>query len=416
MKELSHSIYELLVSNGMSEQVASYVNVILLFIALTLLLFLIDFIARLILRKMSSGIALASKTKLDDLLIKNRVPRRFGHIIPWLVAYWSVPLIFQDFPLLQNIAIKALQVLGIVIVLRLARGILNSLKDYFKTKPRLRDKPIDSYIQVFMIVAWFIAIFYGLSVLADIDATNFFTGLGAVSAVIILVFRDTILGFVASIQVATNDIVRIGDWITFDKYGADGDVIEINLATVKVQNFDKTITTIPTYALISDSFKNWRGMNDSNGRRIKRALFIKQESIDFLKEEDINELKRIELIKEYLSSQQEKINKHNLNHQIDKTLPLNGRNLTNLGVFRKYIETYIKNHSAINNDMMVMTRQLAPTDKGLPLEIYCFSSDKSWQNYEYIIADIFDHLLSAVPYFKLEIFELPSAQNVVVEA
>lgn len=413
MEKLSHSLYELLVDKGLSEEVASYVNVFILFIALVAILLLIDMIARLILRKISSGIAVASRTKLDDLLIENRVPRRFGHILPWTIAYGAVPLIFQDFPLIQGLALKSLQVLGIIIVLRLTRAVLNSFKDYFKTKPRLRDKPIDSYIQVFMIVAWFVAIFYGLSVLANIDAKNFFTGLGAVSAVIILVFRDTILGFVASIQVATNDIVRIGDWITFDKYGADGDVIEINLATVKVQNFDKTITTIPTYALISDSFKNWRGMNDSTGRRIKRAILIKQESIQFLTDEQIEKLKNIELITEYLITQKEKIDTSNTEKGVNKELAINGRNLTNLGVFRKYIETYISTHAAINKDMMVMTRQLAPTSQGIPLEVYCFSKDKRWQNYEYIIADIFDHILASVSFFELEVFELPTSIDLV---
>lgn len=413
MEKLSHRLYEVLVNKGLSEEVASYVNVIILFLALVVILFIIDTVARIILRKISSGIALASKTKLDDLLIVNRVPRRFGHIIPWIIGYEAVPLIFQDFPFIQNFAIKSLQILGIAIILRLTRSILNSFKDYFKTKPRLRDKPIDSYIQVFMIVAWFVAIFYGLSVLADINATKFFTGLGAVSAVIILVFRDTILGFVASIQVATNDIVRIGDWITFDKYGADGDVIEINLATVKVQNFDKTITTIPTYALISDSFKNWRGMNDSEGRRIKRALLIKQDSIQFLSDEQIERLKKIELIKEYLINQKEKIDTSNYQKGVNKELSINGRNLTNIGVFRKYIETYISQHSAINKDMMVMTRQLAPTAQGMPLEIYCFSKDKRWQNYEYIIADIFDHMLASVSFFDLELFELPNSASLL---
>ncbi|MFC2110734.1 mechanosensitive ion channel family protein, partial [Bacteroidota bacterium] len=234
------------------------------------------------------------------------------------------------------------------------------------------------------------------------------TTIGAASAVIILVFKDTILGFVASIQVSINDMVRIGDWITFEKYGADGDVIEINLSTVKVQNFDKTITTIPTYALISDSFKNWRGMEDSGGRRIKRSLNIKLESIGYLTKEEVNSLKKINMISSYLETRQADIDAYNIKNNFDKELLLNGRNLTNIGVFRKYIETYIENHSAIHKEMTIMVRQLAPTTQGIPLEIYAFSSDKRWKNYEYIMADIFDHIIAAVPYFKLEIFELPT--------
>src|SRR5690606_15272584 len=281
-------------------------------------------------------------------------------------------------------------------------------KDYFKTIPNLRDKPIDSYIQVFMIFIWVICVFAGIALITRIPFLNFITGLGAASAIIILIFKDTILGFVASIQVSINDMVRIGDWITFEKYGADGDVIEINLATVKVQNFDKTITTIPTYALISDSFKNWRGMTTSGGRRIKRALYIKQNGVKYLSDTEVENLKSIQLISSYLETRQSDITAHNESNQINKNLLLNGRNLTNLGVFRKYLDSYLKNHSAINKDMTIMVRQLAPTTQGIPLEIYAFSSDKRWANYEYIMADIFDHAIAALPYFDLEIFELPS--------
>ncbi|MFC4636121.1 mechanosensitive ion channel family protein [Dokdonia ponticola] len=409
MKQTSHWLYNFLLDHGFSPTWASYTNLVALCILLVLVLLLIDLLSRKVLRKLSSGIALASKTKFDDLLIENRVPRRVGHLIPFMIAYWTIPYIFQDFPKLNYLATIFLQLLAIVIVLRITRALLNTLKSYFKTKPKLRDKPIDSYIQVFMIFAWFVGIFFGFAVITKMDLWKFLTGLGTISAIIILVFKDTILGFVASIQVATNDIVRIGDWITFDKYGADGDVIEINLATVKVQNFDNTITTIPTYALISDSFKNWRGMTDSGGRRIKRALYIKQDSIKYLLPKDIEKLKKIQLITNYLSDRQEKINISNTTSGVNKELLLNGRNMTNIGVFRKYMETYISQHSAINKEMLLMARQLAPTAKGIPIEVYCFSSDKRWQNYEYIMADIFDHFLAAVTYFDLELFELPSS-------
>jgi len=408
MEQTSHWLYSFLLDNGFSAIWASYINLIALCVVLVLVLLLIDWLSRKVLRKLSNGIALASKTKFDDLLIENRVPRRVGHLIPFMIAYWTIPYIFQDFPKLHYAATIFLQLLAIVIVLRITRALLNTLKSYFKTKPKLRDKPIDSYIQVFMIFVWFVGIFFGFAVITKMDLWKFLTGLGTISAIIILVFKDTILGFVASIQVATNDIVRIGDWITFDKYGADGDVIEINLATVKVQNFDNTITTIPTYALISDSFKNWRGMTDSGGRRIKRALYIKQESIKYLLPKDIEKLKEIQLITNYLTDRQEKIDASNEALGINRELLLNGRNMTNIGVFRKYMETYISQHSAINKEMLLMARQLAPTAKGIPIEVYCFSSDKRWQNYEYIMADIFDHFLAAVSYFDLELFELPS--------
>ncbi|MEP2279527.1 mechanosensitive ion channel domain-containing protein, partial [Maribacter sp.] len=202
-------------------------------------------------------------------------------------------------------------------------------------------------------------------------------------------------------------MVRIGDWISFDKFGADGDVIEISLATVKVQNFDKTITTIPTYALISDSFKNWRGMQESGGRRIKRALIISQKSVRFLTDTDVTEFKKIQLIQPYLNTIHEQIKTYNTENDIDKELAINGKNLTNIGVFRKYVNDYLQNHSAVNKGMTLMVRQLAPTPQGIPLEIYAFSTDKRWENYEYIMADIFDHLLAALPYFQLQVYEIP---------
>jgi miniconductance mechanosensitive channel len=327
------------------------------------------------------------------------------------LAYKAIPGIFQDFPNAEDVIIKGIEVFGIVLFLWIIRSLLHTVKDFFKTLPALKDKPIDSYIQVFMIFSWAIGIFYALSIITDTELLYFLGALGTASAVIILVFKDTIMGFVASIQVSINDMVRIGDWITFEKYGADGDVIEINLATVKVQNFDKTITTIPTYALISDSFRNWRGMVNSEGRRIKRALILKQESIRFLTLNDIEDLQKIELISDYLRKKTSDIDAFNNENNIDKSLLLNGRNLTNIGVFRKYIDAFLNQHSGINKDMMIMARQLAPTTQGLPIEIYAFSSDKRWENYEYIMADIFDHLLAAIPYFELEGFELPSSAN-----
>ena len=302
---------------------------------------------------------------------------------------------------------KVVAIIAIVLGLWIVRSLLNTLKSYFKTLPRLKDKPIDSYIQVFMIFAWITGFLLAIVVITDLSLWNFLKGFGAVSAIILLIFKDTILGFVASIQVAINDMVRIGDWITFEKYGADGDVIEINLATVKVQNWDNTITTIPTYAMISDSFKNWRGMTNSDGRRIKRHMLIKQTSIKYLTNEDIERLKDIQILKGYLTHMQQKLDQYNTVNNADKSLLINGRNLTNVGVFRKFIQTYLEQHSAINDEMLLMARQLQPTAQGIPIEIYCFSKDKRWENYEYVMSDLFDHFLAAVPYFDLEIFELP---------
>ena len=407
--------FDYLKSVGFSDSSASYLNMIAMLIALFIVVFIIDFLIRKILVTLFTSFASKSKSNFDDILVKNKVPRNIAHIIPLLVTLEFVPSVFIHFQYAEDIIEKGVVVFAIVLTLWIVRSVLNALKDYFKTIPRLRDKPIDSYIQVFMIFAWVIGIMSALAIITGIEFLSFITGLGAASAIIILIFKDTILGFVASIQVSINDMVRIGDWITFEKYGADGDVIEINLATVKVQNFDKTITTIPTYALISDSFKNWRGMMDSDGRRIKRSVSIKLDSVKYLTVEKVNKLKDIELISTYISKRQSEIQAFNTQNNINKDLLLNGKNLTNLGVFRKYIETYAEEHSAINKDMMIMVRQLAPTTQGIPLEIYAFSKDKRWQNYEYIMADIFDHVIAAVPYFELELFELPNNSSFLVK-
>lgn len=408
MNSFKHIIYDYLISAGSNQATAEYLNMIGLLIILLIIVFIIDFVVRKLLIQAFIQFAQRSKTNFDDFLICNKVPRNVAHILPLLVAIKFIPTIFSDFNEFETIVEKGLEVFAIVLTLWIVRSVLNTFKDYFKTLPRLKDKPIDSYIQVFMIFAWVGGILSAIAIVTGIEFFKFLTAMGAASAVILLIFKDTILGFVASIQVSINNMVNIGDWITFEKYGADGDVIEINLATVKVQNFDKTITTIPTYALISDSFKNWRGMVNSEGRRIKRALNIKLDSVHYLTKDQVNKLDRIQLISAYVKKRQSDIDSYNEKNNIDKSLLLNGRNLTNLGVFRKYIESYIEHHPAVNKEMMVMVRQLEPTPQGIPLEIYTFSSDKRWENYEYIMADIFDHVIAAVPYFELEIFELPS--------
>jgi len=411
MRKITHLLFDILVSKGVDTTMATYINMFVLLIILLIIVFIIDFITRKILVAAFSRFAAKSKTSFDDILITNKTPRNIAHIIPFLLAFELTPIVFTDFRVFESIVHKGLQVFGVILTLWIARSLLNTLKDFFKTLPRLKDKPIDSYIQVFMIFAWFIGLLSVLAIVTDRSFIEFITTIGAASAIIILIFRDTILGFVASIQVSINDMVRIGDWITFEKYGADGDVVEINLSTVKVQNFDKTITTIPTYALISDSFKNWRGMTNSDGRRIKRALNIKLNSVKYLSKTDLEAYSKIEIISAYLENRSQKVDTYNSDNSIDKSLLINGRNLTNIGLFRKYAETYLQNHSAINKDMIIMARQLAPTSQGIPIEIYAFSTDKRWENYEYIMADIFDHLIAAVPYFELELFEFPNSGN-----
>ena len=407
MKYLYNYIYQIFLSWNISSDMANLLCLSLLFVASSILIILFDYIIRKVILGTFSKLAAKSKTNFDDIMVTNRVPRNIAHLIPFLLAYNFIPSLFFNYPYWQTLSKKTISVVGIMLTIIGLRSVLNSMKAYFKTLIYLKDKPVDSYIQVFMIFVWLTGIFATVAIISGISFWEFIAGLGTISAIIILVFRDTILGFVASIQVSINDMVRIGDWITFEKFGADGDVVEINLATVKVQNFDNTITTIPTYALISDSFKNWRGMDESDGRRIKRSLNIRMESVKNLSQEDILQMSKIQLISDYILQRSQDINTYNENQTIDKSLLINGRNLTNIGVFRKYMETFIEQHSAINKDMMIMVRQLQPTAQGLPIEIYAFSSDKRWKNYEFIIADIFDHMIASVNDFDLKIAESP---------
>ena len=402
----------LLLKIGFNPSIASYVSVLVNSILLCVLAYSIYIIFRIVLVTAMIFIARKTKTKFDDLLVSNKTAKYIAHLIPLLFVYKSVPIILNEFVYWETVFGKLVGVYIVLLVLWIIRTIFNAIRDYLKQDPKFSDKPIDSYIQVIMIVLWIFGTIIIVSEIFDIDTKNLLAILGAISAIIILIFRDTILGFVASVQVSLNDMVRIGDWITFDKFGADGDVTEINLATVKVRNFDNTTTTIPTYSMISDSFRNWRGMLDSDGRRIKRYVLIKASSIRFMKDQEIENLKRIQLLTSYIQHRQDEIAKYNSSHNVDKTIAINGRNMTNFGLFRKYITQYLHNHPGLNKNMILLCRQLQPTQNGIPLEIYAFSNDKKFENYEYIMSDIFDHIFASIKYFDLEICEMPNAIDV----
>ena len=391
---------------GLGSSSASYLSLLINSLILYALAYVIYIIFRFILVTILAVVAQKTKTKFDDLLVSNKTAKYIAYLIPLLFIYKAVPIILDRFEYWEGVFGKLVGIYIVLLVLWIIRTIFNALRDYLKLKPRYSDKPIDSFIQVIMIVLWAVGITVIISKLFDINQKELLTILGAVSAVIILIFRDTILGFVSSVQVSINDMVRIGDWITMDKFGADGDVIEINLATVKVRNFDNTTTTIPTYSLSSDSFQNWRGMLNSDGRRIKRHILIKTSSIRFLEENELKDLKNIHLISDYIDSRKLEIDAYNTTHKIDKSIAINGRNLTNLGLFRKYITEYLFHYPELNKDMLMLCRQLQSTAHGVPLEVYAFSHDKRFENYEYIMSDIFDHIIASVRYFDLEIFEL----------
>jgi miniconductance mechanosensitive channel len=367
---------------------------------------LIYFISKALINKIFKKISINTKTNFDDLLIKNHIPSYISFLFPLLFLYSLIPFFGDKYPSIFVGFSKLIEILAVLFLIFIVRSLLYTIRDYSKSSDLFKNKPVDSYVQVFLILIWFIGFILIMSLITGKNVTTFLTTIGAFSAIILLIFKDTILGFVASIQITINDTVRIGDWITMESSGADGDVISISLTSVKVQNFDKTITTIPTYKLISDSFINWRGMSDSDGRRIKRSLLIKPSSIRFLKDKELVELSGIDRISEYINDRQKEIESYNNSKKIEKRLLINGRNITNIGLFRRYTETYLEQHPMVNKQMMIMCRQLRPTSQGVPLEVYVFSKDKDWKKYEHIMSDIFDHLLSSIKFFHLECFEL----------
>ncbi|WP_081211698.1 mechanosensitive ion channel family protein [Salegentibacter sediminis] len=412
LKNLVCLVEDLLIENGLDPIAAQYINLTINILVLILLVLGINHLIKTFVIEGFKAFTNKTKTTFDDFLIKTKFPKYIGRVVPLFILYYLFPFIFNDFPLVIKVFEFVFNIYVIFLVVWIFRSFMRTLKAFLKTQESFKDKPVESYIQVVMIVVWIIALLFIFAEITGESVVKFIISLGAASAILLLVFKDTILGFVASIQVTVNDIVRIGDWITFSKYGADGTVTEINLSTVRVQNFDNTFTTIPTYSLISDSFQNWRGMQESPGRRIKRAIFIKQNSVKFMTDANLEELKKIQLIEPYLENRQNEINSYNEAQNIDRSLPINGRNQTNLGIFRKYVDTYLQNHSAVHKELYIIVRHLAPTSQGIPVEILCFSRDKRWENFEYISADIFDHIIAAVPYFGLQLFEAPSGDDI----
>ena len=409
---LNNLFYELLIEFEIPDFYAKLINIFLVGLIIILVVVVLNYISKTFIRNFIERISINSKNNFDNFLVANNIQVHLSRLVPFVFLYWILPFWLEDYQTGLIYSNLILEVYFIFLIVWVIRSFLNAAKEFFKTIDSFKDKPVDSFVQVAMILVWFMAIILVFSILTGKEVSTFLTAMGALSAVILLIFKDTILGLVASIQLTSNDLIRIGDWITMKQFGADGDVIEINLNSVKVQNFDKTITTIPTYKLISDSFKNWRGMSDSNGRRIKRALLIKGSSIKFMGEEELSKLQKIKLISDYISQTQSEIIKHNSNIDIVSDIKVNGRNLTNIGLFRKYTENYLLSNKLINNEMTVMCRQLTPTSQGVPLEIYAFITDKEWKNYENIVSDLFDHLLASLSTFDLELFELPSKINI----
>lgn len=402
---MKNKIIELLTKQGLTVGWAEGIAAFAMLITGVLLSLFVAWATKLLIKKVFIRLARNTRTRLDDLLIQNRFPALVSYFISLYFLEWI--LIGLDLTTAAlwdqgNNIITALE--GLVAIL-IIRALLNAVKTLLKKIDYLKDKPLDSYFQVILGFVWFLGGIAILSLLTGKSISAYLTTLGALSAVLLLIFKDTLLGFVASIQISINDTVRIGDWISMPNQNADGDVIAISLSTVRVRNFDNTITSIPTYKLISDAFINWRGMAESQGRRIKRKLLIQSSSIRFLTAKDLESLTKIERIADFIAHKNIEIDTENKSNKVDKSLLINGRNLTNIGLFRSYIQSYLENHPSIHQELTVMCRQLEPTAQGVPLEIYAFSSNKAWVHYEAIAADIMDHFLAAAPYFELRFFE-----------
>ncbi|MDZ4750069.1 MAG: mechanosensitive ion channel [Flavobacteriales bacterium] len=381
------------------------------FTALALSCYLIWVVVRVLLIRVVKNLVTKTKSEWDDKLFEYKVFRSLALIVISLIVNRAIGPLFRDFPSWIEYAVILSRIYIAISVMIAARAIVKALAAQLEQAPSLADKPIRSYKQVATIVVYLITFVAILSILLNESPWIVLGGFGAVTAVFLLLFRDPILGFVASIQMSAIDLVRIGDWITVEKFGADGTVIEINLTTVKVQNFDKTITLVPSYALVSDSFKNWRGMQLSDGRRIKRHINIKIDSIKFCDDKLFNKLVNVERVRSYLEKRKVEIDEYNRTNKVDKSVLINGRHMTNIGIFRIYALNYLIENPDINKDMEFMVRQLEPNADGIPIEIYAFSKKKVWEDYELVMADIFDHLLATVPFFDLEIFQNPSGTD-----
>ncbi len=398
-------------AHGLSETLAPFVCKSLALVTLLLLAWAANWIAKRIILRAVHHVADRSKTRWDDVLVKYHVFTRMSHLAPAMVIYCLTPQVFAGsaswIAFMQVVAKLYMVLMGWFVVI----AFLNALSEIYTSFEFARRIPIRGFVQVAKTLIAVAVIILVLAALLDKNPTKLLTGMGAMTAILMLVFKDSILGLVAGIQLSANRMVHIGEWIEMPKYGADGDVIDISLTSVKVQNWDKTISTIPPYALITDSFKNWRGMQNAGGRRIKRNVYIDMNSIRLCDKAMLERFKTFQYIDEYIESKQQEITTYNRQLDVDTSVLINGRHLTNIGTFRAYLEGYLKHHPQISQTMTFLVRHLEPTAQGLPIQIYVFCKDKAWANYEAIQADIFDHILAVIPEFGLTVFQQPSGTD-----
>lgn len=389
--------------------IASIISIILTVLGILLVCLIVDIITKRLILTGIKKFVMKTENVIDEMIFEKKVFHNLAHIVPAIIVYIASAW-FSFNEDLQNVLQNIVYAYILFILGLTAFKLLDTMVEFYQTKEYSKSRPIKGIIQVVkIVVAVFIAIFIVAIFTKESTAWALLSSLGGMSAIIILVFKDSILGLVAGIQLSANKQLRIGDWIEMPKFNADGEVVDISLTKITVSNWDKTLTNIPAYKFLDESFKNWQGMSEAGGRRIKRSIYIDMTSIKFLDEEMMSHLMEIECLQHYLSHKQQDIKIYNKEHNTNNAV--NGRKLTNIGTFRAYVLEYLKANPYIHKDYTLLVRQLAPTDHGLPIEVYCFTNDTAWASYEGIMADIFDHLLAILDGFDLRIYQNPTGND-----
>jgi len=410
MRALYTFLIQIFLDLDFQELYSRILAVIVTILAIIFLAVIVQLITKLIVVKVVHRFVEKTKTEWDDFLMKRKVFQSLSHLTSAMVLYYSSA--FSGYPEVTRFMSIFTNIYFVVIFIKVVSGSLKASNDIYLTTPYAATRSIKGYIQLVMILVYFISGIFIIAFIFDKSPLVLFGGLSAVAAVLLIVFKDTILGLVASIQLSANKMLKPGDWIEIPKLNTNGTVIDISLNTVKVQNFDNTISTIPTYSLVSDSFVNWSGMEESDGRRIKRSINIDMKSVRFCDEQLLCKIQNISLINDFITEKLDAIAKHKNKSGIEDEWAPNEHRPTNLGIFRKYLEEYLKNNPSINNDLTILVRQLQATVTGIPIEIYAFSKEKRWIEYEAIQDNIFDHILAIIPEFGLRVFQSPSGHDI----
>lgn len=410
--ELLKQINDLLIGWGMSPLWADRLEEVMAFALIFLVAFLADTVCRKILLRVVAQLVKRTKATWDDIVFDRKVMVHLSRMVAPVIIYVSVLVLFADTEsMLMNFIRRICLVYIIIAFLNFVNSFLKAVYCVYSAMEKFRDRPLKGLLQTMQVFLWIVG---GVAVIGELigrDPLSLLAGLGASAAILMLVFKDSIMGVVSGVQLSANDMLKVGDWIAMPKYGADGTVIEVTLNTVKVRNWDNTITTIPPYLLVSDSFQNWRGMQESGGRRVKRSINIDMTSVKFCTPEMLEKYRKIRLLREYVEQTEQVVEAYNRENDIDNSILVNGRRQTNLGVFRAYLTAYLKSLPAVNKELTCMVRQLQPTDHGIPMELYFFCAIKEWVPYEGVQADVFDHVLAIIPEFDLQVFQSPSGKD-----